>query len=102
MRNVLIVIFSLVSLGVVASVQPALAETKRVCYNHYLIIGPTFKLSSHCNSPEASAKNNCTISTGPNLKECFDVEVLLPKDWKAASASGINKPFNPSTNMKNK
>ena len=105
MRKVLIVTVGLASLGTFASVQPAFAEKKTVCYDHYIIIGPTFKLSSHCRTDEAWKQNNCKITTqagGANLKECFETEVLLPKDWKAASANGINKPFNPSTNLKNK
>jgi len=36
------------------------------------------------------------------LRRCYEVDVLVPNNWNGASASGVNKTFSSSTNLKNK
>ena len=35
-------------------------------------------------------------------ERCYEVDVLVPNNWNGASASGVNKTFSSSTNLKNK
>src|SRR5262245_38302199 len=39
---------------------------------------------------------------GIGVKECREIDVLVPNNWSRASASGVNKTFSPSTNLKKK
>jgi hypothetical protein len=102
MRKVLIIALGLASLGALADVQPASADwiKKRVCNTNYTTTPRQFE---KCYTVDAK-KYNCSVELVNflGLRECFDDYVLVPNNWKGASANGFNKTFNPSTNLKNR
>ena len=87
MRKALII--GLASLGALAAVPPAVAggAKKKLCKVRQ-IGGDVGVLD---NRPH-----------GIGVKVCHQIDVLVPDDWKGASANGVNKTFSPSTNLKNK
>lgn len=80
---------SLGALGALGAVQPAVAgwTKKTVCQ---------WRLSG------AYVGDFETLPLGIGVKVCHEIDVLVPNDWKGASANGVNKTFGPSTNLKNK
>jgi hypothetical protein len=104
MRKARLIALGLATVGALVSAQRASATKKTICRDHYAFIGPTYKLSSACNTDAAYAKNNCRVTEragGLNLKECFDVKVVTPTGpWKGTT--GLTKTFSPSTNLKSK
>jgi hypothetical protein len=106
MRKLLVVAIGIVSLSVVAAPQPASAgwTKKKVCDTVFL---PTDAPRQHANKcfTGNGDKYHCTVELvngGFGLRRCHDVDVLVPDDWKGASASGVNKTSAPSTNLKQK
>jgi len=89
MRKVLTVVLGLASLCALGAVQPAVAgwTKKTVCQ---------WRLSG------AYVGDFETGPLGVGVKVCHQIDVLVPDDWKGASANGVNRTFSPSTNSKNK
>ena len=89
MRKVLIIALGLASVGTLGTGEAAFAgwTKKKVCELRF------------------SGAYIGDFETGPlgiGVKLCREVDVLVPDNWKGASASGVNKTFSPSTNLKNK
>ena len=104
MRKTLIVAAGLVSLGALASMQPASAGwiKKKVCNTAFLPTDPPRQYANKCFTG-SWVKNGCTTDlVNSGIRRCYDVDVLVPDNWNGASASGVNKTFSPSTNLKNK
>jgi len=103
MRKVLIIALGFVSLGVLAAPQVASADwtKRRVCNTNYWPDTP--RQFEKCISGDGK-KYGCKVEllSGARTRTCYDVDVLVPNNWSGASASGVNKIFSPSTNLKNK
>jgi len=89
MRKVLIIALGLVTLGALDAGRSAFAgwTKKKVC---------ELRLSG------AYVGDFERGPLGIGVKECREIDVLVPNNWSGASASGVNKTFSPSTNLKKK
>jgi hypothetical protein len=93
MREALIVVLGLASIGALAAAQPAFAAKKRVCQTLYLNQS-TLGSSRNCNSA-----HNCTVTHPAVFKGltevCYDIDVLVPTGTAAqiGSASGMTTTF---------
>ena len=75
MRNGLITALGLVSLGALASAQPAFAEKKRICFTG--LLGSTPRQAAICETA-AWRKYGCTsrlVDWGTSVKDCYYVDV---------------------------
>jgi hypothetical protein len=97
----------IMTLSVLEAPQPASAgwTKKKVCDTPFINSGKPRQQVNRC---RADGWKNCTSETVGagyplyGLRNCYEVDVLVPDDWKGASASGVNKTFAPSTNSKQK
>ena len=108
MRKGLTIALGLTSLGALISVQPASADwiKRKVCDTPLINTGKTSQMAKKC-TVDGWNKYGCTTELAGlgspvlGLRRCYEVDVLVPNNWSGASASGVNKTFSPSTNLKN-
>lgn len=76
MRKVFIAALGLASLGAIVGAQPAFAELKTICRDHFVVTDPG--LSSNCNTAARWKQNNCRLTPhagGFKIKECYTADV---------------------------
>lgn len=98
MRKVLIIALGLAGLGAVGSAQSAFAAKRTICYNHNKFLYSA--VTGRCNEA-----NHCTLTPiygGLGFRECYQADVAPPVTGTWKGATGLNKTFNPSANLKAK